>query len=290
MDFRQDLPLTPFLFAGHVGLNRKRDDDVFEILLTESCLVEGLHVVPNGVSLPDFNLVGQTTPERGVRSFSLKLYGREASNSAAIVEIFDLVISGGVHWVRIPAMFQTVPFNYLAIGGDFSVLTIIVHGTNHGRSTGESSSSAPTFPTVQSNSIQRPGFISAYPKSDIEMSQYVTEILKLADGDVRSSGQELSESTGSTGPNPIVELFSADDVVKQDCDRLENIERKCIAGSIFYSKCMVSIPTIASLVESIFSVDMDAIATNSGNLSLLREPVLSLLASLSVCWKVISRF
>lgn len=133
-------PTQPILFEGHIVNNSKPKDskeEVFqEISFNYPFKLEGIHVVPNQVTPPGFNITGRTKPDMHQRPFQLHIHGRIASTKE-IVYLMGLTVNGGVQWMPVPPPASTFDIDYIVFIGDFEEITIFLHG----------------FPILQSNEM-----------------------------------------------------------------------------------------------------------------------------------------
>lgn len=134
-------PTTPPIFMGHIGSCSANNptsadptttpgaapDQVYEVDLVDSYYLEGIHVVPYKITPPGLQLEGQTKPDISERPFQLQLFGRD-STDGAIKSMLTLTISGGVQWIPFPPYAALLPVNYIALSGDYLVITLILHG------------------------------------------------------------------------------------------------------------------------------------------------------------------
>lgn len=105
---------------------------VFEINLNQQAyFLEGIHIVPLGFAPPvGFEFQGQTLPEASTGStFLLEMYARDLDAAGRNVKkILSINVSGGIMWQEIPSPFNSIAVDYIAIKGTFEVLSLIIHG------------------------------------------------------------------------------------------------------------------------------------------------------------------
>ena len=135
-------PQSPPIFMGHFGApsGTQKEKDcgsiVYEVDLKQDYLLEGIHVVPNKVTVMNGAIEGKTVPTIAQRPFNLKIHARFTDDSKDTIEInsnkihliLSLMIHGGVAWIPIHGPFSRKAINYLAIEGTFHVLSVIIHG------------------------------------------------------------------------------------------------------------------------------------------------------------------
>ena len=119
----------PPLFVSNVGLSSGSHvlDSVYEINFGCACILDALHIVPNGITPKGLRIVGKTRPEIKSRPFTMKLYVRNIENNT-ISPVHEWTIQGGVQWLPLPPHVQSMYTDYVAFGGDFDIMTVIIHG------------------------------------------------------------------------------------------------------------------------------------------------------------------
>ena len=137
-------PTSPPIFVGHVRSSKTKNNSIqalisgkTDILVDEipfagAVFIEGIHIVPFKVCPPGFNIEGLTTPDINSRSFLINLYNKlpltATASEAGATELISLTVRGGVQWHAIPSPRNQMPVRTLLLGGDFEVITIIIHG------------------------------------------------------------------------------------------------------------------------------------------------------------------
>jgi hypothetical protein len=136
--------MYPPIFVGHVRsshlvsssiqalVSGKTDVFVDEISFASPVQIEGVHIVPFKVCPPGISIEGLTTPDINTRAFLVNLLNKLPPTSAApeagTAELISLTVRGGVQWHPIPAPRHLMRVRTLLLGGDFEVITIIIHG------------------------------------------------------------------------------------------------------------------------------------------------------------------
>lgn len=121
------------IFVGHLFKPPMTDavDWVHEILFNKTYFVEGMHIVPNKLTVPNLILEGKTIPDMYTRSFDMSVYGRHCKNATPLKHIISVKVTGGVEWLPfLTEMEEASAFHvdYLAIPGDFESISLIIHG------------------------------------------------------------------------------------------------------------------------------------------------------------------
>jgi hypothetical protein len=119
---------------GHLGSMQPRNTAVsaphptFEMFLEKEFILEGVHIVPDKMVALQGAIVGQTTPTLSEGSFSFRMYGRFTSTPQELTLLLSVVVSGGVAWIPIPQQMSLGAVDYIAVQGDFGMLSLIIHG------------------------------------------------------------------------------------------------------------------------------------------------------------------
>lgn len=143
----QQPAVAPPIFKAHIQNKLKKvgsnieSDLIKEIKLANRVKLEGLHIVPYGINIPELAIMGKTRPDMTTRTFQLQIYGRNPEKNDVSL-LLAVTVSGGVQWLP----FNNSPeVDYLAFAGDFEELSIVLHGT-----VCESSDSYSSFPPYPS--------------------------------------------------------------------------------------------------------------------------------------------
>ena len=99
-----------------------------EVAFQAAHVIEGIHVVPNKITPPGFNIEGRTFPDLHTRPFTLVVTARDVDRPQQLVNILSLNVSGGCQWIPIMPPFNAIAIDHLIFNGDFDVATVILHG------------------------------------------------------------------------------------------------------------------------------------------------------------------
>ncbi len=103
---------------------------VYEVLLGNPYLIEGVHIVPNGIGVPigsGVTFEGQTYPTLDDRSFTFDLFGRNLDTNE-IKLILSINVEGGVQWAPLASPQNGWAIDYIVFSGNFDTVSIIIHG------------------------------------------------------------------------------------------------------------------------------------------------------------------
>jgi len=120
---------SPPIFKAHIVNKLKKVGDrmdseiIQEVKLNNVVVLEGLHIVPNGINLPEMGMVGKTKPDLR-DSFQLQIYGRKV-DTLEIVLLANITVCGGIQWMPTTDVGE---IDYMAFGGNFEELSIVLHG------------------------------------------------------------------------------------------------------------------------------------------------------------------
>ena len=127
-------PTTGAICVGHfssfdVNVGGARDPTLSsEVAFHAAHVIEGIHVVPNKIMPPGFNIEGRTFPDLHTRPFTLVVTARDVDRPHQLVNILSLNVSGGCQWIPIMPPFNAIAIDHLIFNGDFDVATVILHG------------------------------------------------------------------------------------------------------------------------------------------------------------------
>ena len=292
-------PTHPIIFAGHIGKGVGQEDDgegegegegddnmetdgaeggngassgsgkrdktpVYEIHLNQQAhFLEGIHVVPKGITPPvGFAFTGQTMPDLQSRSFYLEIFGRDI-DADAIIKVLAITVSGGVQWVDIPKPFNNLAYDYLAVKGDFDMLSLIVHG-----GVIETKSLAESAVKVMENGLPiPPGFISADADAADDAEYDSDEDGHVDNGSAPAEHSLLGDRVAQLPKPPAAVLEALSYPVNTLNDKLRRHRLSSCqqllkvflnADCALSPYCSVSTSSLAALVEAIFSVDLEA--------------------------------
>lgn len=278
-------PQTPVLFLGHFGANNHEAKDfeeiVYEIDLSGNCILEGIHVVPNRISLePSLHIQGMTIPEISVGSFHMQMYGQGYTGKDDIL-IFDLRVEGGVQWMPVPLNMQGREWERLTICGDFQILTIIIHGQRSHVLKVDTAEFAESSQNFSSSAKIENASIAPLILRDFDSSQKIKNVMFSDPMCVVSPAVLTAMRPFGTSGALILKNFDEATIHQGNMQSLSE------SAHIYFSTCAVSIDSVATLVEKIFSIDLGAL--DEFTATKLLETFSDLSSTLQICWKVISK-
>lgn len=225
--------MCPPIFVGHVRSSKlvgssiqalvsgKTDIYVDEISFASPVQIEGIHIVPLKVCPPGISIEGLTTPDINTRAFLVNLLNKLPPTSTApeagTAELISLTVRGGVQWHPIPAPRHLMRVRTLVLGGDFEVITIIIHGQVLPSLDNQTPLSLSSVP-INTNAVKltETSSSTALLQSDSSMSAGIVEsasMMKIEESDSLdlwdlSSDQSIKSGLASL-LIPNVEAFSA---------------------------------------------------------------------------------
>lgn len=293
-------PMHPVIFAGHIGWNK--DDEglleyeeedgnntpkfVFELNFNQQAhFLEGIHIVPMGISPPlGFAFQGQTAPEMAVRPFTLEIYARDI-DTAAIKKVLSLTVNGGVQWMEIPAPMNSIAVDYLAIKGDFERLSLIIHG-----GTVDPNLLRESAVKLMENGLPIPkGFVSGEVEASDD-AEYDSD--EDGVGEDQAGDQGIGDKGGDrmarlpVPPPYVIEALTFP--VNFFREKLKRRELAMCSGLLkdFFSTdcmsspfCIISMDSMATLIDVIFSVDVETLSASKTH----AQTLLSLASALKSC-------
>ena len=257
-------PTTGSIFVGHLYSSSTSNDTskdasfASDISLQAAHIIEGIHVVPNKISPPGFDIEGRTIPDIHTRPFNLVISARNVDDAKELVQILTLTITGGCQWIPILLPYNSIAIDYLKFYGDFEMVTVIIHGIK--LDTHMLSAAAQQILRISYNENLSPPPVdtgSANPIREMSLDEEILEI----------------EEIVATDPVPLLipksVLFALHSRVDSCSHSMNAMERKLsphapdsILQSIAScdpskSSCVVAIEVVAELVGAIFSIEDD---------------------------------
>ena len=253
-------PTTGSIFVGHLLSSSSSNDTskdasfASDISLQAAHIIEGIHVVPNKISPPGFDIEGRTIPDIHTRPFNLVISARNVDDAKELVQILTLTITGGCQWIPLLPPFNSIAIDYLKFYGDFEMVTVIIHGIKLDTHM-LSAAAQQILRSPYSQNLTRPA--AANPIGDLSFDEEIVEI----------------EEKVATDPVPLLipksVLFALHSRVTSYSHSMNASERKlsshapesilqsiasCDASK---SSCVVAIEVVAELVGAIFSIEDD---------------------------------
>jgi hypothetical protein len=285
-------PTTASIFVGHLISSsaledRNRDPSlVSDLALKAAYIIEGLHVVPNKISPPDFDIEGRTIPDIHTRPFNLMISARNVDNAKDLVLILTLTITGGCQWIPILPPFNSIAIDHLRFHGDFEIITVIVHGIK--LDTQMLSSAAQNVlqsPYIDDSSLaKKPG--------DSGGLNEISEEENRANIDGNATGESVSlviPRKVLSALNSNVESYSTMMAVldkKMNWGISDSIIQVIASADASKSSCIVAVEVVAELVGAIFSIEDDNTCSDPA-FAVRIKAINNLVKIMNQCWKVI---
>lgn len=268
----------PPLFVAHLGLENRSHSipTMYEIKVGDICILDALHIIPNNICPPSMpKYIGKTKPDINTRPFSLKMFVRNVENNS-IEPVQEWTIQGGVQYLPLPSHIQSMYTDYIVIGGDFDMVTLVIHGKK----------------LSKNEALSKKAANSNLP--DIVLNHN----LKFLDDEYDESGDEFDYEDDDINHDKILRIQQLRRLmtvststyrrrlIKSQPTRAENLIEKYFDefGRCSNDKSRVSIKSVGDLLEVIFSVSIEDISVDNihSKLADLRK----LHSSLDLCWQV----
>ena len=260
---------------------------VSNIALEAAYIIEGIHVVPNKISPPDFDVEGRTWPDIHTRPFSLMISARNIDDTKDLVQILTMTITGGCQWIPILPPFNSIAIDYLSFHGDFEIITVIIHGIK--------------LDTQMLSSAAQKVLQTKY------IDNQTSKVDKSIDDDIpdeqSDDENDLQNDLTSTPPGtdfltiPRQVLIALQGNVETYSSMMTDLEKKTHLGpplSIIQqicdsdaskSSCVVAVEVVAELVGAIFSIEDDNTCSNPVYAERTKA-INNLVKIMDQCWKV----
>ena len=286
-------PTTGSIYIGHLVSSSPTPNAVHrdpalvsDIALEAAYIIEGIHVVPNKISPPDFDVEGRTWPDIHTRPFSLIISARNIDDSKDLVQILTMTITGGCQWIPILPPFNSIAIDHLKFNGDFEIITVVIHGIR----LDTQMLSAAAQKVLQNKHIDKSmlgaefidddafdeksddeGDLQSHLTSTPQETDFLTiprDVLIALQGNVESYSSmmiDLEKKTHFGAPLSIIQQICDSDASK--------------------SSCVVAVEVVAELVGAIFSIEDEGTCSNP--LYAERTKALNnLVKIMDQCWKV----
>ena len=286
-------PTTASIFVGHLISSSALDDRIrdpslaSDLALKAAYIIEGLHVVPNKISPPDFDIEGRTIPDIHTRPFNLMISARNVDNPKDLVLILTLTITGGCQWIPILPPFNSIAIDHLRFHGDFEIVTVIVHGIKL---------DTQMLSSAAQNVLQSPYDDSSLTKKPGD-SDSLNEILE-GENKANIDGNATGESVSTVIPREIlsalhsnVESYSTMISVmdkRTSWGTSDSIIQVIASADASKSSCIVAVEVVAELVGAIFSIEDDNTLADP-EFAVRIKAINNLVKIMNQCWKVILR-
>lgn len=89
--------------------------------------LEGVHIVPKGINPPGLEIPFEGATAPALDSFNLEILARNV-DTEELVPVLKLTVMGGVQWAPIENPLNTIAVDYLVFRGNFSTISVIIHG------------------------------------------------------------------------------------------------------------------------------------------------------------------
>jgi hypothetical protein len=286
-------PASGSIFVGHllsadVIDGFQKDPSLnSDIPLKNAYIIEGIHVVPNKISPPGFNIEGRTQPDIHTRPFNLMISARNVDSAVDLVQILTLTVTGGCQWIPILPPFNQIAIDHLRFQGDFEVISVIIHGMKIDLQM----LSAEAQKVVQSGYIDSKKTAALQIHLDVEADDSPDEE-EMIDTDI-----ELNAADTASLRVPHKVLLALQTRIEFYSDRL-NFEEirlrkppKCLLQQIASSdaskgSCVVALEEVSELVGAIFSLEDGAICSDP-SFGVRVKAVNNLIDLMQQCWMVI---
>jgi hypothetical protein len=268
----------PPLFVSHIGFENRSHSipTMYEIKIGDICILDALHIIPNNIRPPSMpKYVGKTKPDINTRPFSLKMFVRNVENDS-IEPVQEWTIQGGVQYLPLPSHIQSMYTDYIAIGGDFDMLSLVIHGKKLAKNELPSKLAAGNnLPDIRINHNLK--FLDDEYDESADEFDYEDEA---ADPETSKRTQQLRHlmtMSTSTHRKRILksQLSKADHLVEKYFDD---------QGKFHSDKSRVSIKAVSDLLDVVFNVSLDNIAVE--NIHSKIADLEKLRSSLDHCWQV----
>jgi hypothetical protein len=285
-------PTTASIFVGHLISSsaiedRNRDPSlVSDLALKAAYIIEGLHVVPNKISPPDFDIEGRTIPDIHTRPFNLMISARNVDNAKDLVLILTLTITGGCQWIPILPPFNSIAIDHLRFHGDFEIITVIVHGIKL---------DTQMLSSAAQNVLQSPYIDDSCITKKPGDSDGLNEISE-EENRANIDGSATSESVSLEIPRKVLSALNSN--VESYSTMMAVLDKRMnwgISDSIIQviasadaskSSCIVAVEIVAELVGAIFSIEDDNTCSDPA-FAVRRKAINNLVKMMNQCWKVI---
>lgn len=285
-------PTTASIFVGHLISSSALDDRnrdpslVSDLALKAAYIIEGLHVVPNKISPPDFDIEGRTIPDIHTRPFNLMISARNVDNTKDLVLILTLTITGGCQWIPILPPFNSIAIDHLRFHGDFEIITVIVHGIKlDTQMLSLAAQNVLQSPYVDDSSLaKKPG--------DSDSLNEISEEENKANID----GSVTGESVSAVIPRNVlsalhsnIESYSTMMAVLdkgKSWGTSDSVIQMIASADASKSSCIVAVEVVAELVGAIFSIEDDNTCSDPA-FAVRIKAINNLVKIMNQCWKVI---
>jgi hypothetical protein len=276
-------PSTPPVFAGHVksagSVAPPSSDENVNVQFQLPTTVEGIHVVPKNITPLGFSIEGKTSPDINTRSFVLDVYAHGPDNSVQL--LLALSIRGGVQWQPVPPPLNMFPATRLSFGGDFDVVSVIIHGAHF--QIGQNLPFLSTNETKESHTA-----ICKESAISVQLKKLNIDTDVLSKDHLKEAVASLALMPSQRYSNEFSQLFQFDSTLEQErCSKVYAGENYFVKDRKIYEKStsLVAIQDVANLVGSIFSfVETESIVSEQD----FHDRIASLHAineCFSACWR-----
>lgn len=237
----------PPLFAGHIGLNtgKHQINCIYELQFEVACMLDAIHIVPISVNPPGMKIIGKTRPDIKTRPFHLKMFCRNIADGK-IVLVDEWTIQGGVQYLPFPSNIQSMQTDYVAFGGDFDMISFILHGKKLQKK------------EISSKVKLNLGLPNIYPKLTIQPSNFYETIV----GDIDSDDYESDEDevlVSKLRDLLCISISTTHERYKDmNIELSKNISELLINDlvSSYFDSSKVSLVHLGDLIEIIFTLDV----------------------------------
>jgi hypothetical protein len=288
-------PASGSIFIGHLssanpidGFQKDSSLDS-DIPLKNAYIIEGIHVVPNKISPPGFDIEGITKPDIHTRSFNLTILARNVDSPVELVQILTLTVTGGCQWIPILPPFNQIAIDHLRFHGDFEVISVIIHGMKIDLQ----------MLSAEAQKVVQSGYSDSKTKAALQVNLETNAEDSSDEEEMIHSDIDLTTANTSLMiPHNV--LMAVQTKLESYSDRL-NFEEirlrkppKCLLQQISSSdaskgSCVVALEEVSELVGAIFSLEDGAICSDP-SFGVRVKAVNNLIDLMQQCWMVIELF
>jgi hypothetical protein len=283
---------NPPIFMGHFGKTSSIGQKyrVQELLFGNKYNLEGIHIVPNKIKPQEHAIEGKTQPDIYTRPFFFQMLVRNA-DTKQILSVLKLTVLGGDPWIPIVPPFNSFPIDYVAFDGDFTTLSVIIHGRL---------CKLVSETTMKENStIPYPVIMDAIQELDddcnvienAEVASFIND-LSVRSLDKMKISALLLKKNQAVAVTQLFEIINNKQLQSQTTTiykppHIKDIDKKF---SISYSKSMLSLESVAQLIETIFSFDeasVGAVEKKNLDIETCCNNMQTFAKKLEYCWEVL---
>ena len=278
-------PTTGSIYVGHLMSSTAPAEVASDpslssdLALKAAYIIEGIHVVPNKITPPNFDIEGKTRPDIHTRPFNLMINARNIDDGKDLVQILTLTITGGCQWIPILPPFNSIAIDHLRFHGDFEIITVIIHGIRLDTQMLSSAAQAVlNNPFSDAATSVKP--LKELSDDEQEVEVNIAKMEELASFVIPREVINALQTNVQTCSN-ILHIFER----KKCSDSPDSIIQKLSSNDASRSSCVVAVEIVAELVGAIFSIE-DSNACSDPIFAVRTKAINNLVKTLDQCWKV----